>query len=39
MFASCIEMKMKLGSVSQAKDLTSVLEPEIRALGLKQYFQ
>ena len=37
MFASYIEMKMKPGSVSQAKDLTSALEPEIRALGLKQF--
>ena len=37
MFASYIEMRMKSGSVYQAKDLTSVLEPEIRALGLKQF--
>ena len=36
MFGSHVEMKMKANSVSQAKDLASVLEPEIRSLGLNQ---
>ena len=37
MFASYIEMKIQPGKMSEAKDLTNALEPEIRALGVKQF--
>ena len=37
MFASYIEMKMQPGKMSEARELTDELEPQIMALGLKQF--
>ena len=37
MFASYIEMKMQPGKMTEAKVLTNTLEPEIKALGVKQF--